>query len=1091
MDQEKLIAENLSRDILKIARSAKSEEELRIGVEKLLEPALKILGIDFSPQYDRTIIKGKPDAVYGHVTIEYEKPGKLGTTAGLNETTSQLAQYLSEVATQYGKREDALKKTIGVSLDGFQILFLRHKGAKIGAGFFSLKEGFRIGDFQVFGPFPVTRESISLFLIYLRSLSRKLLTPEALADEFGPKGNIARKLIDAFYNKLKDTTDPQIQTFFSEWERIFGIIYGKDVIRERDEISELSRFYGLEGAIDFKPFLFSVHTYYGLLMKLLAVELASLQNSSLISSFVGNLLVLPEKELKDKLIELEEGGLFYQLGIKNFLEGDFFRWYLSGWNEDIADGIREMARSLSQFEPATTTLEPEATRDLLKKLYQYLLPKKLRHDLGEYYTPDWLADRLLNQVGYDGNPERRLIDPGCGSGTFLVLAIKRVRDFAERELLEPKSVVEAILKNIVGFDLNPLAVIAARTNYLLALGDLIRHLRPIEIPVYMCDSILTPSRHAEKIGRLLPETKKGYKLSSGVGDFYIPEEVINKEKMEILTTLLEECIRGAYSEEEFLERVQRSLDIRHNETKEQLIELYKKVLMLEREGKNGLWMRFLKNAFAPVFVGKFDFVVGNPPWVRWGYLSSEYRDATKNLWQNYGLFSLKGYEARLGAGEKDFSMLFLYASTDHYLKKKGKLGFVITQTVFKTKGAGEGFRRFRLGDRDELKVIHVDDLVELQPFEGAANRTSVLILQKGLPTKYPVPYTLWRKKKGSQIILDLSLNEVIQKTKRIHLYANPLRAEQPASPWVTLRSKALRALKNIMQKGDYTAYRGAETDPYGVYQVKILVRNPNDTVIIENLYDAGKKKIGKVQEAIESDFIYPFLRGKDVEQWKTEPSIFVVLVQDPNKRAGYDEKWMKMNYPKTYSYLKKFESILRNRASRVARELAEKGPFYSMFGIGLYTFSPWKAVWQRMAKELKTAVVSTYYLPEIGEKIVIPGGTTAFIPAANSEEAHYLCGLLNSAICKLAVKSFSAPGRGFGAPSILNNLFLPKYHSDFFIHQNLSQLSQKAHELAARGEETKAELKMVEDEIDQKAAQLWGITEEELNDIKSSLRELG
>ena len=44
--------------------------------------------------------------------------------------------------------------------------------------------------------------------------------------------------------------------------------------------------------------------------------------------------------------------------------------------------------------------EPELTRDLLKQLYQYLVPRHLRHDLGEYYTPDWLAQRVL--------------DPACG-----------------------------------------------------------------------------------------------------------------------------------------------------------------------------------------------------------------------------------------------------------------------------------------------------------------------------------------------------------------------------------------------------------------------------------------------------------------------------------------------------------------------------------------------------------------------------------------------------------------------------------------------------------------------------------------------------
>jgi len=71
------------------------------------------------------------------------------------------------------------------------------------------------------------------------------------------------------------------------------------------------------------------------------------------------------------------------------------------------------------------------------------------------------------------------------------------------------------------------------------------------------------------------------------------------------------------------------------------------------------------------------------------------------------LFSLKGFHTRLGGGKKDFSMLFTYASCDYYLKddlKDGaKLAFLITQEVFRSKGAGEGFRRVQLGEGKFLK----------------------------------------------------------------------------------------------------------------------------------------------------------------------------------------------------------------------------------------------------------------------------------------------------------------------------------------------------------------------------------------------------
>ena len=77
-------------------------------------------------------------------------------------------------------------------------------------------------------------------------------------------------------------------------------------------------------------------------------------------------------------------------------------------------------------------------------------------------------------------------------------------------------------------------------------------------------------------------------------------------------------------------------------------------------------------------------------------------------------------------------MLMLYATADRYLKNGGRLGMVITQTLFQTVGAGDGFRGFRLGsDGEPLKVLRVDDFVEMRPFGDAANWTSTIVVQKG------------------------------------------------------------------------------------------------------------------------------------------------------------------------------------------------------------------------------------------------------------------------------------------------------------------------------------------------------------------------
>jgi len=1107
---ELMAAESLAQAIRQVAKRAHSEEDVRVGVENALSATLHALGLTATPEYEKTTLSGSADAVYGHVVIEYKRPGRLAEKGFPARLAAQIARYLADQASDAGgpaKQVEALEKMIGIGTDGEQIMFLRYSASgrvreSPMPAFLATPHGVGgqitasplPGSFQMVGPVPVGRESVELLLLYLRSLSRKPLTPEALAADFGPQGEIAPYLVNLFYNALQAHREhPRVATFFAEWERIFGIVYGEELGQAEKDASELAALYRTvsdrEGTPLLKPLFFAVHTYYALLMKFLAVELASLQGGALVGSFVAALPALPDDALRRELADLENGGTFALLGINNFLEGDFFGWYLDAWGAkppagsepaggSLAGGIRTLARGLADFEPATTTLEPEHTRDLLKKLYQYLVPRKLRHDLGEYYTPDWLAERLLNQVGYTGEPDKRLIDPGCGSGTFPILALRRLRQYAADHLIPPADVLDAALKNIVGFDLNPLSVIAARTNYLLALGDLLRYRRgPVDLPVYMCDSILTPTEQADIFG-------KSYRLHTVVGDFEIPGEVVAAGEMGVLSALLEGCVRDGYEPHEFLARARRELTVSQPMTETTLEGLYRRFLTLQEEGRNSIWARLIKNAFAPVLVGEFDFVVGNPPWVNWESLSGEYREATKRLWQDYGLFSLTGHAARLGGGKKDLAMLFAYAAIDHYLKKGGRLGFVITQTVFKTKGAGDGFRRFRLGEKgDHLRVLHVDDMSRLQPFEGAANRTSVMVCQRGQKTRYPVSYTYWRPIKQVRIPLDYSLSEVIAKTERSNFRARPIDEQDVTSQWITVRDGAVGAIGKVVGSSQYEATAGATTcGADGVYLLEVLDVLPGGRLLIRNLHQAGKKEVAETLCSIESDLVYPVLRGKDAKKWLPLHSVFVLMTQDPQTRVGFDEGWLKASLPQTYSYLRRFQPVLLERKSKVL----PIPPFYSIYGVGPQTFSPYKVVWGRVANEVNACVISSSATRFTGTpKLVLPF-ETIIIPLNDEQEAHYVCALINSSPARIVIKAYIVLHPD---THVLRHVSIPRFDGGNPAHIRLAELSQQAHQLAAAGD--KAGLAEVEAQVDQAAEEMWGITERELREIRRSLEELG
>jgi type I restriction-modification system DNA methylase subunit len=1041
-----------------------TEEDLRIAFEKILAPVLKELDIKSEPKYEKSIYHSRrADALHGQVVIEYEAPQAFRAKKWIQHAFEQLVGYIQGLSEETKETLFLFgTKFVGVGFDGEKIFFVNYVGNK------KPKTKLDECDFAIHGPYDFTPESARTLLIHLRALSLLPLTAEKLAEKFGPKSELAPKAVSAFADALENWGGKENErvrsVFYNEWKRLFGIVYGEQFNNfQAKEAEVLSKLYKVGKETDFQELLFSAHTYFALLMKLIAAELLTLRETSFHSSFASELANASENELRQKLADIEDGGIYTRRGITNFLEGDFFRWYLDAWSPRLKEAIQDIAQALAHFEPATSTLYPNVTRDLLKKLYQYLVPQEVRHRLGEYYTPDWLAELVINEVGYDGNTLKSVLDPACGSGTFLVLAIQKAKEHGAKDKWPPLEIAKRIVSSIWGFDLNPLAVIAARTNYLFALGDLANELSYLEIPVYLADSVLWPQQGTWQM-ELNFEDGDYVKIKTSVKEFNVPLIWIKNQGflMKQAAPLIEQCIKSGFEPEIAMKHFKKKgLVFPPNES---VVEnFYKDILELERQNKNGIWARFLKNAFAPMVAGQFDFVIGNPPWIRWDYLSQDYRKATLKLWKDYGLFSLKGFQTRLGGGKKDFSMLFTYASADYYLKRGAKLGFLITQEVFKSKGAGEGFRRFKLREDNFIKVLKAHDFSSFQPFEGAANKTAAIILKKGEKTEYPLPYYVWTKKKRvGKIPADKLLSEVLPSLQKKKFIAKPLNT--PESAWQTF-SDEFQYLSKIKGENYYSPHSGAYISPYGVFWLKIKQVLSGKNLLIQNLVEKGKTEIYSVEDAIESDLVYPALRGSDIQRWGYVSSVYILLTQDPTKRAPYSEIIMKSEWPKTYSYLTKFKEILLNRASRVLKDLMEKSAFYAVFGVADYTMSNYKVVWKRMTNDLIACVVSQYKTP-FGYRTLIPLETTALIATDKEPEAHYLCAIINSTAVRDFIKSFSSAGRGFGTPSVMENVGIPKFDSKNKLHQKLADISKKCHQLKAERKNDKvAKLEKENDEL--------------------------
>ena len=962
-------------------------------------------------------------------------------------------------------------------------------------------------DMDVSGPYPINEHTVEQLLTYLRQLDRKILDAEVLAEDFGSKSQLARKAVRLFHTKFCDIHAPKTDILFKEWSRIFGIVYGENMSKAEEEASKLGSYYGIQNNLEVKSILFSIHTYFALLMKMLAAEVLVMQYEGLLSSLAKAWSLQVDKDLLNDLIFLESGGLFKKFGVTNFLEGDFFSWYLEEWDEEIASVIRNMAGVLSEYEPATTRLENDHVKDLLKKLYQYLVPKTIRHDLGEYYTTDWLAEYLLNRLPYDGNPSLRVLDPACGSGTFLSLVLKKITKYIDKSKGDHTDILNMILQNVVGYDINPIAVLAARTNYLVAISVLGKLGEgDIEIPIYQSDSILTPRTYAQLL-------QGNYVLNTVAGEFKIPKSIAKKEIIGEILDLLDRVVGKNGSEEMFLGLVKNYLNEQtYDEVRQHLLELFVQIDKLREEGRNHIWTRIIKNNFAPIYMGTFDYVIGNPPWIRWGYLSQDYRNATLQLWKNYGLFSLKGMQARLGSGEKDFSMLFLYSCVDTYLRN-GTLAFLITQEVVKSKGAGEGFRRFKLNPSDGyMKVVEFHDLVAIQPFEGASNKTGLIIITKGDETRYPIPYFRITKPKNFKLEPSMNIQDVMSRLIIDERQAYPVKGI--VGSWQDTPTALKDAMTKMRGSSFYKAYRGVSIEPYGVMYIGILkVLHKGDSVYVENLPSLGKKEIKSTKDVIETDLVYPILRGSDIKRWYSKPVIYAIIAQDRETREGYSEQWMLKNTPKTYDYLSGFKQELLDRESYwkyfskdiITDKKLDTGAinqgkyirlndvkngkyfyqcsnaaFYTMFNVSGYTFADYRVIWSRMANDMKAAVVTKFKTP-FGEKEVLGTDTTALIPFDNEMEAHFVCGILNSGIARYFIRSFSSGGRGFGAPSILENILIPQYNNENRLHKKIASLSKQAHIHATNSIEN--ELSQDEISINNQVAKLYKINKMEMKSM--------
>ena len=178
------------------------------------------------------------------------------------------------------------------------------------------------------------------------------------------------------------------------------------------------------------------------------------------------------------------GHAFDGLQVENFVENDFYQWVAT--DEAAFAAVRPALRQLADQLADYNYRHTEA--DILKGIYQSLVSRATKQALGEYYTPDWLCQQVVDNLALA--PTARVLDPACGSGSFLLAAVRALT------AADPGRAVEDLCQQVAGIDIHPLSVQIAKTTLLLALGqERVRQARrKVRLRVYLANTLDTPAR---------------------------------------------------------------------------------------------------------------------------------------------------------------------------------------------------------------------------------------------------------------------------------------------------------------------------------------------------------------------------------------------------------------------------------------------------------------------------------------------------------------------------------------------------------------------------------------------------------------------
>ena len=992
------------------------------------------------------ISRGRLDAVINNLIIEYKHHSALSSKRKIESAIKQVHDYLNALNNNKRIKHDA------ILTDGLRIIYFSFVGEQV--RYTTIKN--------------LDVDDIDTIIKAILNNDTKKFEPINIVNDFSifphgdsPSKNIAKILFSDLLDNLTEKSD----MLYNEWKSLMHLSVddngkSQDIEKRQRDLSLIfDKTIHQNPDLEYKA-LFALQTTYAIIVKLIACKVVDRLNFNVNTNQYHDLLTLDSNRLQIFFQIMEDGYSYSSMDIRNFLEGDFFSWYsdTKQWNNAFYRAIKDLIALVDRYSAFSLDVAFNPI-DIFKDLYMCIIPQSVRHSMGEYFTPEWLADRVISRsIELSGKTDWKAIDPCCGSGIFIIALIKRiVGNLSVRELSkeDKKGLIDRILSRVYGIDINPLSVLSARVSYFIAIQKL-GAIHDVEIPVYLGDSAIIPNNVF--IDGIDCYSYSINNLKCGTFEVVLPKRFVKLDSFGKIMSTLQSMVKTDNADILYNVFVNH-LSIEEKSSEELLSRirnLTESLVFLHENKWDGIWIRIATNFMMIARLNSYDLIVGNPPWVKWEHLPAAYTRKIKDFCDVRHIFCNDG--GVFGGAQLNICALIANVTASSWLSENGILAFLMPDSLM-SQNSYEEFRNFYLNE-DKSQRLYLQALdrwhAPLRPFRIGKKAVSqdfntyyygrdYVDYHKGIPV-----CNITRKKRFPDDIIN-----------NFSYYSEALRFLETGKSCAQQLSEKSTAFTYSSVEFDFTAiigrtdyfYRtGVESTPFEVFKLIGLGDSlyPNHYRFKNKILKTSRYKVDDIPPMgwdFPTDYIYPMLEGPNVKpfEYNCENNYHILPYKKEDTKKPISLEELTETQEKLATYFANHRELL-NKQSEKSKSMHRGDAFYALSKIGGYTFAPHIVAARDNSKFCATVVKPT--LTPWGElKQTICVKHTIIISQdrkknyISENEAHYINGVLNSSIVVAYIHN-TFKTNGFSLNK--SQLFLPKYDSSNILFRRIVRISRAA-----------------------------------------------